>query len=147
MVWRALEGKAFTLEAAEQWAEALAVYEELARVDGGRFEPVAKYHIARMYLAQGDRPRATDTLRTLVESLREAEDDEDAQDFEYVLAQAQTRLRELDPSAAPPPPAAPDPFGGGGLGGGPGGDLTNEQLQELIRRFQQQQQQGGGLPE
>ncbi|MCZ7678798.1 MAG: tetratricopeptide repeat protein [Sandaracinaceae bacterium] len=106
VVWRALEGKAFTLEAAEQWAEALAVYEELARIDGGRFEPVAKYHIARMYLAQGDRSRATDTLRTLVESLREAEEDEDAQDFEYVLAQAQTRLRELDPSAAPPPRGA-----------------------------------------
>ncbi len=141
VTWRALEGKAFTFEAEEEWPRALEVYEELARVDDGRYEPIAKYHMARMYLAQDDRDRATETLRTLVDSLRDAENDEEEQDFEYVLAQAQTRLRELDPSAAPPPPS---PSFDSPMGGGPGGDLTNEQLQELIRRFQEQQQQQGG---
>ena len=140
IVWRALEGKAFTLEAEEQWDEALGVYEELSSLDGGRFEPIAKYHTARLYLVRGERERATETLRGLVDSLREAEDDEDAQDFEYVLAQAQARLRELDPSAAPAPASGPSPLGGGDSGGG----LTDEQLQELIRRFQEQQQRGRG---
>lgn len=148
VVLRALEGKAFTFEAEEHWDQALEVYQELARVDDGRFDPIAKYHTARMYLAKGDRDRATETLRGLVDSLREAEDDEDAQDFQYVLAQAQTRLRELDPSAVPAPATNDSPFGGlgalGGGGGDNGGQLTDEQIQELIRRFQQQQQQGGG---
>jgi hypothetical protein len=143
-VWRALEGKGFTLEAEEHWDQALEVYQEMARVDDGRFEPVAKYHMARMYLAKGDRDRATETLRGVVDHLREAENDENAQDFEYVLAQAQIRLRALDPSAVPAPPPG---FGDSMMGAGPGADgqpqLTPEQLQELIRRFQQQ---GGGAP-
>ncbi len=143
VVWRALEGKGFTFEAEEHWDQALGVYQELARVDDARFEPVASYHMARMYLAKNDRERATETLRGVVDHLREAEDDEHAQDFQYVLAQAQTRLRELDPSAvpAPPPGLGDQPFGGGGGGAD---QLTPEQLQELIRRFQQQQQAGGG---
>lgn len=139
-MWRALEGKAFTFEAEEQWAQAREVYDELARIEDGRFEPVAKYHTARMFLAQGQREQATETLRRLVDQLRAAEEDAAAQDFPFVLAQAQVRLRELDPSAAPPS----DPPGGGlgGLGealGGPDGNLSQEQIQELIRRFQQQQ--------
>lgn len=149
VLWRALEGKGFTFEAEEQWGEAIEVYEELSRIDDGGFEPVAKYHLGRMYLAQGERDRATETFNTLVESLREANDDEEQQDFAFVLAQAEVRLRELDPSSAPSRPVLPAPGagglpGGGGAPGGPG-DLSQEQIQELIRRFQQQQQ-GGGAP-
>jgi tetratricopeptide (TPR) repeat protein len=147
VVWRALEGKAFTFEAEEQWDEALAAYRQLSNLDGRRFEPVAKYHIGRMQLAKGQRREATQTFRTLVEQLREAEDDEEAQEFSYVLAQAEVRLRELDPSAAPAPPS----FGEGGpmgmppgLGGPGGGDISPEQLQELIRMMQQKQQGGAG---
>lgn len=141
---RALEGIAFTFEAEEQWDQALQVYERLAAIDGQRYQPVAEYHRARMYIAKGERERATETLRELVEDLGQAEDDDERQDFAYVLAQAETRLRELDPSAAPPPRASESPLGGLG---GPGGQMSNEQLQELIRQFQQKQQreqQGGG---
>ena len=142
---RALEGIAFTFEAEEQWDQAHQVYERLAAIDGQRYQPVAEYHRARMYIAKGERERATETLRELVEDLGQAEEDDERQDFAYVLAQAETRLRELDPSAAPPPRASESPLGG--LGGGPGGQMSNEQLQELIRQFQQKQQreqQGGG---
>ena len=151
VLWRALEGKGFTHEAEEQWAEAAEVYQELSRVDDGSLDRVAQYHLGRMFLAQGEREQATETFRTLVEGLREASDDEEQQDFEFVLAQAEVRLAELDPSSAPARPALPSPGApgaGGGAPGGPGGagDLSQEQLQELIRRFQQQQQQGGGAP-
>jgi tetratricopeptide (TPR) repeat protein len=146
IVWRALEGKAFTFEAAEQWDRALAIYQELGRLDERHFEPIAKYHMARMYLAKGQRQQATETLRALVRQLNHSTENEEEQEFPYVLAQAQTRLRELDPSAAPPPPPS---FGEGPLGG-PGGmpdlnNLTPEQ-RDLIRRLmeQKQQQQGGG---
>ena len=144
---RALEGSAFTFEAEEQWDQALQVYERLAAIDERRYQPVAEYHRARMYIAKGERERATETLRELVEDLGEAEDDAERQDFTYVLAQAETRLRELDPAAAPPPRANESPLGGLGGLGGPGGQMSNEQLQELIRQFQQKQQreqQGGG---
>ncbi|MCA9605686.1 MAG: hypothetical protein KC619_08835 [Myxococcales bacterium] len=149
ILWRALEGKGFTYEAEEDWDHAIETYEELSRTDDGRFAPVARYHIARMYIAKDQTEQATETLSELVESLRDAENDEDEQDYSYVLAQAEVRLRELDPSAVPARPTlGGGPLGGGSPlgGGGPGGDsqLSPEQLQELIRRFQEQQQQGGG---
>jgi len=154
VVWRGLEGKGFTYEAEENWEEALGVYRELSRVDDGRFDPVAKYHIARMYIARGETEQATETLSTLVESLREAADDEDQQEFAYVLAQAEVRLRELDPSAVP---ARPTLGGGlGGLGGGgaggagvpgaPGGGaggMSPEQIQQLMQKLRQSQGGGG----
>ena len=159
IVWRALEGKGFTYEAQEEWDQAIEVYQELSRLDDNRFEPVAKYHIARMYIAKGETEQATETLTALVDQQRGAADDEEKQEFAYVLAQAEIRLRELDPSAAPARPSlgGANPLGGGGpslggggggdpLGGAGGGDISQEQLQELIRRFQQQQQQGGGAP-
>jgi len=160
VVWRALEGKGFTYEAEESWDEALGVYRELSRVDDGRFDPVAKYHIARMYIAQGETDSATETLSTLVESLREAADDEEQQEFAYVLAQAEVRLRELDPSAVPARPTlggGPGGLGGGGGGiggglggglggGGPGGagGMSPEQLQQLMQKLRQSQGGGGG---
>ncbi len=153
IVSQALESKGFTYEAEEKWDEALGVYQELARVDDGRFDSVAKYDMARMYMIKGERDRATETLREVVDHLQQAEDNEDEQDFQYVLAQAQLRLRELDPSAVTaPPPSLGGGMGGapgGGIGGapggaGPGGNLTPEQIQELIRRFQQQGAGGAG---
>lgn len=138
---RALEGKGFTYEAEENWPEALEVYQELSRVADRRFEPAAKYHIARIAIAQGRTEQATQTLNTLVEELREASDDERQQDFSYVLAQAEIRLRELDPSAVPARSSlggTADPFGGGGLD-----QLTPEQREELIRMMQKQMQNQG----
>src|SRR5690606_14803775 len=52
VVWRALERKGFTHEAEENWAQAVETYQELAGVDERRYEPVAKYHLARMHLAR-----------------------------------------------------------------------------------------------
>ncbi|MCB9591538.1 MAG: hypothetical protein H6719_02290 [Sandaracinaceae bacterium] len=146
VLWRALEGKGFTFEADEDWDHAIETYEELSRIDDGAFDPVAKYHIARMYIARDQTEEATEALSALVESLRDAENDETEQDFSYVLAQAEVRLRELDPSAVPARPTLGGGLGGNPLGGGAGGDsqISPEQLQEMIRRFQQQQAEGGG---
>ena len=80
-----------------------------------------------------------------------------------MLAQAEVRLRELDPSAVPARPTlGGGPLGGGGgggipglgggagglpagLGGGGAGDLSPEQLQRLIQQLQSKQ--GGAPPE
>jgi hypothetical protein len=140
IVWRALEGKAFTYEAEEEWDEAIAAYRQLQSLDGRRFEPIARYHLGRMQLAKGQRREATDTFRALVEQLRSAADDEERQDYEYVLAQAEVRLRELDPSAAPPPPRAPEsPFGMPDLE-----NMDPAQREAIIEMLRQMQQQGGG---
>lgn len=153
VVWRALEGKGFAFEAEESWDQALEAYQQLSTLADGAYAPVARYHTARMYIEQGETDQATETLSALVEELRGAEDDEDEQGFAYVLAQAEVRLRELDPSAVPARPNLGGGLGGGGggpiqVGGGapgdPSGQMSDEQLQELIRRFQEQQQQGGG---
>ncbi|MGE0792145.1 MAG: YfgM family protein [Sandaracinaceae bacterium] len=147
VVWRALEGKGFSYEANEDWDHAREVYDELAGVDDGAYAPVARYHIARMQLAKGERDEATETLRALVHELRGAENDEDEQEFAYVLAQAEVRLRELAPSEVPARPTLPGLGGGEAIGVGEDGEtpqLTDEQLQELIRRFQENQQNPGG---
>jgi predicted negative regulator of RcsB-dependent stress response len=140
--WRALEGRAFTYEAEQEWDRANAVYRELAQLDERRFEPVAKYHMARIQLEKGERQPATTALRDLVRRLREADDDEEIQDFPYVLAQAELRLRELDPTTAPPQVERQE-------GGNPLDflqQLPPEQREEFIRRFMQQQQQQQQLP-
>ncbi|MFK7992240.1 MAG: hypothetical protein AB8I08_39840 [Sandaracinaceae bacterium] len=144
IVWRALEGKGFTYEAEEAWGQALEAYQELSRLDSNRYESVAQYHIARMYIAQGETEQATETLTEVVNDLREAEDDEDAQGFAYVLAQAEIRLRELDPSAVPARPTLNAPPGGPGGGGGanPLEGMSPEQIQEFIRQMQQKQAGG-----
>jgi tetratricopeptide (TPR) repeat protein len=141
VTWRALEGIGFTYEAEEKWPEALQRYQELSRTGGRAFRDVAEYHLARMYLAQGDDVRAKETLRTLVERLQgratEGDESEDATQLQYTLTQAEARLAELDPSAVPRRGGAGGMGGMGGMGG-PGGpeSLTQEQIEELIRNMQ-----------
>ena len=118
----------------------------LAGLDDHAYEQVANYHLARLMLSRGERDEARTALRELVDSLR-AETVEGSSEprFPYLLAQAEVRLRELDPSSATS--AGPQLLGpGGGEAGGPGGggDIDPAQLQELIRQFQAQQQGGGG---
>ncbi|MCC6874668.1 MAG: tetratricopeptide repeat protein, partial [Sandaracinaceae bacterium] len=144
IAFEALEGIGFSYEAEEGWDQAQTRYEEMRSLADGAYAPMARYHLARILLAKGERDRALEAFRTLVEELREAEgEDEEGEprtgpSHPYVLAQAEIRLRELDPSSAPSAPS----FGGGA--GLPGGEsLTPEQI-EMIRQIMQKQ--GGGAP-
>lgn len=143
LAWQALEGIGASYEAEHDWEHATAAYERLAALADHAYQSAANYHLARMHAAAGDEPAALSSFRELVDALREESDDGEPP-FPYVLAQADQRLRELDPSAVG---AGPNLGGGeGGEGGGGSGidGLTPEQLQELIRRMQAEQAAGGG---
>ena len=146
VAWQALEGIGAACEAQNDWAQATSAYERLAALNDHAYESVANYHLARMHAAAGDESAALTSFRELVDTLREEGDDGEPP-FPYVLAQADQRLRELDPSAAG---AGPSLHGAGGGGadpeaGGSGIDnLSPEQLQELIRRLQSQGAGGAG---
>jgi hypothetical protein len=143
MAWRALEGIGFTYEVGEQWDEAIAKYEELRAISDNQFQSVADYHIARMRIAKGETAEATTALRAIVERLR-TESESEEPEFPYVLAQAEIRLRELDPSAASSGDS-PMMIGPGGAGGGGMPDGIPPELLEQLRR-QMEQQGAGGLP-
>jgi tetratricopeptide (TPR) repeat protein len=153
---RAQEGLAFTFEAEGKPDQALEHFQALLRVGEGAFRDLAEYHLARVYLAKGERGRAKDTLRTLVQRLRERDDDPRiGASAPYVRYQAELRLAELDPSAVPRGP------GGVGTGWGPGGlqlgggdgpsRLSQEQIEALIRNLQRSASGasggGSGAPE
>ena len=156
IAWGALEGIAFTFEAENKPREAISRFQELSRIDDGAFKDVADYNIARMYLAQNDRVRATQTLRALLDRLRagEAEEEPGAEPptpkLPYIAAQAELRLMELDSSLVPRRPSG----GPGGMMGGPGGGLggpggganglSQEQLQRFLETLQKQGAAGGG---
>ena len=150
IAWRALEGIGFTHEAESHWQEAISSYEDLRAVDSGAFTAAADYHIARMHMRMGQTTEATTELRALVERVQTS--DEGAEPaFPYVLAQAQIRLRELDPSAAPEAPSPMGPGGPGGGGGMPAGldGLPPEILEQLQRQLAAQGAQpapGGPAP-
>ncbi len=137
IAWRALEGIGFTYEVTEQWASAIEKYEELRTIEDGAFQGPADYHIARMRLANGEVVQATTALRELVTRLR-GDGEEPA--FPFVLAQAEMKLRELDPSSISSS-STPSLIG-------PGGQLPSglegidPQILEQLRR--QLEQQGAG---
>jgi tetratricopeptide (TPR) repeat protein len=141
IAWQALEGIGASYEAERNWDEATSTYERLSGIADGAYTSAASYHLARMHAASGDESGALTAFRELVESLQEdSEDGEPA--FPYVLAQAELRLRELDPSSGgsgPSPLTIPGGDGGGveGLEG-----MDPEQIQELIRQLQTKS--GGG---
>jgi tetratricopeptide (TPR) repeat protein len=141
VAWMALEGIAFTYEATESWTDATNRLDELGRLGEGRYAPVARYHTARLQLAEGNEDAAIETLDELVSDLRQAEADEEAQEFPFVLAQAELRLRALDPSRAPANPSLSGLAGGGG--GGPPGGLPEGIDPETLRRLLQEQGGGG----
>lgn len=140
IAWQALEGIGATYEAEQDWEHATSTYERLAALADHAYESVANYHLARMHAASGDEAAALTAFRELVDTLRST-DEEGEPPFPYVLAQADQRLRELDPSAAGAGPR----IGGGDEGEAPSGldGLTPEQIQELIQRLQKQ---GAGAP-
>lgn len=135
VAWRALEGIGFTYEVARDWDEAIEKYEELRSIDDGAYQAVAEYHIARMRIAKGETVQATSALRELVQQLRSDAEGEEPE-FPYVLAQAEVRLRELDPSSAAgsgsPMMIGPGAGGGGGLP--PGLEGIDPAILEQLRR-------------
>lgn len=142
VAWRALEGIAFSYEAEEQWAEATERLQELEHVGDGAFEDMADFHLARIQLAQGERDRAKETLRTLYDRLNE----EDHPERPFLRDQVELRLMELDSSLVQRPAS---PFGPGGMpmpggGGNPADQLSPEQLQRLIESMQKKAGGGAG---
>lgn len=120
----ALEGIASTLEAEERWDDATSRYEEIGKLRGSVYRPIADYHLARMALQAGKNDEAKEKLKALLESLGK----EDAPELAHIREQAELRLRTLDPTAAPA-----------------GSSFSQEQLQEMLRRMQREQQ-GAGTP-
>jgi tetratricopeptide (TPR) repeat protein len=119
---RAYEGVGFTYEAEENWDEARESFERIRGLQNGEYAAIADYNLARVRLATGDDVGAQTALEELVDGLREdAASGEPA--FPYVLAQAQTLLRELDPSSAS---GAEAPTLGAGA--------SEEEIMEMIRR-------------
>jgi tetratricopeptide (TPR) repeat protein len=133
----ALEGIAFAYEGEEEWDSAKERFEELRRLEGGAYENLADYHLARIHIAKGENDEAKELLRALVERLEDPEEeDEDAPELSYVSSQAQVRLMELDPSAVPT--SAGSYQGGGGLD-----SMSPEEIQQLIQKLQSQGGPGG----
>lgn len=137
---RAYEGSGFTYEAAENWDEAREQYESIETLDEGRYHVVGAYHLARVLIATGDRLAAQTALEELIEEIEEATDGPEPP-FPYILAQAQARLRELDPSSASGSDA---PMLGGPEGGGLPEGISPEVMEALRRAMAEG---GGGLPE
>jgi hypothetical protein len=140
VAYRAIEGIAFAFEAEEKWDEAIDQFTQLGQTEGGRYELIADYHLARMHLAKGETERAKELLSELIGKLdSEPEEGSEAPlELPYVEAQARARLSELDPSfaqrSAPslgdpgfqlpggqqiPPELLEKILGGGGGGGAP----------------------------
>lgn len=129
VAYRAIEGMAFAYEAEEKWDEAIDQFTTLSQTDGGRYELVADYHLARMHLAKGETDRAKELLQELIGKLDEVpEEGETAPSLPYIEAQARARLSELDPSFAQrSAPSLDEP--GFGL---PGGQQIPPELLEKI---------------
>ncbi len=128
---RAYEGIGFTYEEEENWEEARESFERIRDLDNGAYAAVADYNLARVRLATGDEVGAQTALEALVDSIRESSDSAEPE-FPYVLAQAQTLLRELDPSSA-------DGAEAPALGAG----ASEEEIMEMIRRAMEGR---GGAP-
>lgn len=131
---RAYEGVGFTYEAEENWDEAREAFERIRGLENGAYGPVADYHLARVRLATGDNVGAQTALEELIDGIR-GDSDSSEPEFPYVLAQAQTLLRELDPSSAS---GAEAPTLGAGA--------SEEEIMEMIRRAMENRGEGGAAP-
>jgi hypothetical protein len=142
VTWRALEGLAFAFEAEERWEDARAQMEELESAGGGFVALVARYHLARLFVAEGSEDRATEAFRSLSEDLAA----EPASAWPYLTLQVERRLNELDPeAAAASSAAAANPLAG--LTGDGAGNMDQAELQRRIQEYlQKQQAQGGQQP-
>ena len=92
---RSLEGLGLSLEAQKRYKEAEERFQEMATLADGAFKPLAGYHVARMYIAQGDKERAAGKLNEVITLLQQAGSDENRARNRYVMFEATARLREL----------------------------------------------------
>jgi len=123
LAMRAYEGVGFTYEAEDNLDEARDAFDRIRGLRDGAFGALADYHLARLSLANGDEVAAQEALETLVDGLR-ADSESAEPEFPYVLAQAQTLLRQLDPSSSD------------------GSDTLD--IEEMVRRMMAERGAGGG---
>lgn len=95
---RAIEGIGLSFEAQGQAESALRAFRELSNSDIPGLNDLGKYHQARILVAQGEREKARDLLRKLVEKLGNAEQKDKSGQI-FLERQAQELLAVVDPSA------------------------------------------------
>ena len=137
---RAYEGLGFTHEAEGHAEQAQEQFQQIESVADGDFRAIGQYHLIRLRLAAGEAMEARTALRELTDAIEADHGEDEEVRFPYVLAQAEVRLRELDPSSA---------SSGGGesplmLGGDGAEGIDPAQLQEILQRLQKQGAGGGG---
>lgn len=99
-------GAAFALEDQGKHEAAKAKFEEAATADGDRYTPPGQYHAARMLVALGQRDKAVETLKQLVELTGSGVSD--GPQYAALKGQAETMLAELGEAPAPSAGGAPD---------------------------------------
>ncbi|HEY8945373.1 MAG TPA: hypothetical protein VIM73_13975 [Polyangiaceae bacterium] len=116
---RAIEGIGLSLEAQAKPDAALQAFRELANSEIPGMKDLGEYHQARVLLARGERDKAKDLLKKLVERIGKADEKDRAGQF-YVERQARELLESVDPTAVPKSRG-----------------LTPEQLERLKQQFKQ----------
>jgi tetratricopeptide (TPR) repeat protein len=127
---RAMEGKAFALEAKKDYDGALKVFQDLEGVDK-TFADLAKYHQARMHLVKGEKDKAKEMLLALKKTL-EVPTLEGPQ-APHLRQMIEENLRTLDPSLPRPRRNL----------GGPKGMPSPEELEQLKKQLEEMQKQQG----
>jgi len=137
---RALEGLGFAYELkaqagdADKWRdEAAKAFRDLENTDVTGFKELGMYHQARVAEDKGDKTKAVELLKSVVERTTKPGE---AHPFPYLAQVADERLRALDPTALPPK------VGGPMGGGGPGGQMNDAQIKALIEQMKKR----GGPP-
>jgi len=144
---RSLEGIGFADELLAQtdeankdkhFADALGAFQDLAAIDADGFKELGTYHQARVFIARGDKAKATEILKDLTKRVSGAAERRPSSYLQFVV---EDRLRELDPMAVPPKPVRTPKMSGAG-GAGANIDMSDPKIQELLRQIQQ----GGATP-
>lgn len=120
----ALEGKGFAQEGKKDLAGATKSFEAMGKLSGAGYRLMAKYHRARVLLAQGKRDEAKamliETRKKVELGNLDAATIDGARPHRWLLEAVTATLRLIDPKAAPAPP--------------PSGGFSQEKLQEMLRR-------------
>ncbi|NIU06286.1 MAG: hypothetical protein GWO40_18745, partial [Gammaproteobacteria bacterium] len=96
VLWAALEGIAYSLEAEKSYDQAIEQLEALRELDR-HVAPIAGYHQGRILASQGKLDEAKIKFDGVLHALKEA----DAPLLPYTQEQAEARLALIDPSLAP----------------------------------------------
>jgi len=121
---RALEGKGFGQEGKKDLAGATKTFEAMGKLSGAAYRFTARYHRARILLAEGKRDEAKTLLSETRKKVEMANLDaagiDGATPHRWLMEAITATLRMIDPKAAPPPPSS--------------GGFSQEKLQEMLRR-------------